>query len=56
VRVAGTNDVALPLAGVTLEPGMVYSVYAIGQVSDGSLTVLPIVSSTTGATMATPTA
>jgi hypothetical protein len=56
VRVAGTTDVALPLPKVTLEPGMVYIIYAIGQVKDGSLTVLPIVSSTTGATMATPAA
>jgi hypothetical protein len=56
VRVAGTTDVALPLPKVTLEPGMVYTIYAIGQVKDGSLTVLPIVSSTTGATMATPAA
>ena len=56
VRVAGTTDVALPLPDVTLEPGTVYSIYAIGQVADGSLTVLPIVSSTTGATRATPTA
>jgi hypothetical protein len=56
VRVAGTTDVALPLEGVELEAGMVYSVYAIGLVGDGSLTVLPIVSSTTGGTMATPAA
>ena len=56
VRAAGTTDVALPLPDVTLEPGMVYSIYAIGHVSDGSLTVLPVVSSTTGATMSTPTA
>jgi hypothetical protein len=56
VRVAGTTDVALPLADVTLEPGMVYSIYAIGLVGDGSLTVLPIVSSTTGGDMATPAA
>jgi hypothetical protein len=56
VRVAGTTDVALPLPGVALEAGMVYSVYAIGLVGDGSLTVLPIASSTTGGTMATPAA
>jgi hypothetical protein len=56
VRLAGTTDVELPLAGVTLEPGMVYSVYAIGLAGDGSLTVLPIISSTTGGDMATPAA
>lgn len=56
VRLAGTTDVALPLPDVTLEPGMVYTIYAIGLVEDGSLTVLPIVSSTIGMTMGTPTA
>ena len=56
VRVAGTTDVALALPGVELEAGMVYSVYAIGLVGDGSLTVLPIASSTTGGEMATPAA
>lgn len=56
VRVAGTTDVALPLEGVEFEAGMVYSVYAIGLAGDGSLTVLPIVSSTTGGMMATPEA
>ena len=55
VRPTGTTDVALPLPGVQLEAGMVYSFYAIGQVADGTLTVLPVVSSTTGA-MATPEA
>jgi hypothetical protein len=55
VRVAGTEDVALDLPGVELDAGMVYSVYAIGLVEDGSLTVLPIVATTTGETMGTPT-
>jgi hypothetical protein len=56
VRIAGTTDVALPLGDVALEPGMVYSFYAIGLVGNGSLTVLPVVSSTTGGVTATPAA
>jgi hypothetical protein len=55
VRPTGTTDVALDLPGVALEAGMVYSVYAIGHVSDSTLSVLPIVATTTGA-MATPSA
>jgi hypothetical protein len=42
VRAAGTTDVALPLPGVTLEAGMVYDVFAIGQLADGTLGVLVI--------------
>jgi hypothetical protein len=56
VRAAGTTTVALALPGVKLEAGMVYSVFAIGQLSDKSLSVLVIASSTTGAPMATPAA
>jgi hypothetical protein len=56
VRVAGSTDVALPLNGVEFEAGVVYSVYAIGLVGDGSLTILPIVSTTTGSTKSTPAA
>jgi hypothetical protein len=48
VRPAGTTDVALDLPGVELEAGMVYDVFAIGLLEDGSLTVL-VVPSTTGA-------
>lgn len=55
VRPTGTTDVALDLPGVALEEGMVYSIYAIGHASDGSLTVLPI-TATTVAPEATPTA
>jgi hypothetical protein len=55
VRPAGTTDVALDLPGVALEAGMVYDVFAIGQLADGSLTVLVVPSSTTGS-MATPMA
>jgi len=57
VRPAGTTDVALDLPGVNLEAGMVYDVFAIGQLSDRSLTVL-VVPSTTAASvaMATPAA
>lgn len=46
VRPAGTTDVALALPGVTLEANMSYDVFAIGQLSDGSLTVLVIPSMT----------
>jgi hypothetical protein len=56
VRVAGTTDVALDLPGVVLDAGMVYSVYAIGQVGDGSLTVLPVTATATAPAMATPAA
>jgi hypothetical protein len=58
VRPTGTTDVALDLPGVELMGGNAYSVYAVGTVADGTLTVLPIVA---GAPMAaeqeaTPTA
>lgn len=55
VRPAGTMDVALDLPGVALEAGMVYDVFAIGHVSDGSLTVLVVPSTTMGG-MSTPEA
>jgi hypothetical protein len=42
VRPAGSTDVALPLPGVALEAGMVYDVFAIGQLGDGTLTVLVV--------------
>lgn len=48
VRAAGTTDVALDLPGVALEAGMVYDVFAIGLLADGSLNVLVIPSSTAG--------
>ncbi|HEV2128529.1 MAG TPA: DUF4397 domain-containing protein [Thermomicrobiales bacterium] len=50
---AGTTDVALDLPGVELEAGMVYDVFAIGQLADETLTVL-IVPATTTAAQATP--
>jgi hypothetical protein len=53
IRPTGTMDVALPLPGVEFEAGMVYDVFAIGLVADGSLTVL-VVPSTTVAPEATP--
>jgi hypothetical protein len=55
VRPTGTEDVALALPGVALEAGMVYDVFAIGLVADGTLNVL-VVPSTTTAPMATPAA
>ncbi len=49
VRAAGSTDVALPLPGVQLDGGMVYDIFAIGQLGDGSLTVLVIPSTVTPA-------
>ena len=46
VRVAGTTDVALPLAGTAFEGNMLYDVIAVGTVADGTLTVLVIPSMT----------
>lgn len=42
VRVAGTNTVALALPGVTLESGKTYTVFAVGSVRAGTLTVVPV--------------
>lgn len=53
VRPTGTMDVALELPGVELEAGMVYDVFAIGLLEDGSLNVL-VVPSTTMAPEGTP--
>jgi hypothetical protein len=54
VRPTGTTDVALDLPGVAFDAGMVYSIYAVGQVADGTLTVLPVVATTVAPEMATP--
>jgi hypothetical protein len=44
-RVAGTDTVALPVPGVTLEAGKVYTVLALGQLGGANgLSVLPLVS------------
>jgi len=56
VRPSGSMDVALPLPGVVLEAGTVYTVYAIGQAGDGTLTVLVVTSTTVAPEMATPSA
>jgi hypothetical protein len=56
VRPSGSEDVALPLPGVVLEAGTVYTVYAIGQAGDGTLTVLVVSSTTVAPDMATPSA
>lgn len=42
VRVAGTSSVALPLNGVQLESGKVYTFVATGLLSNNSLTVVPL--------------
>lgn len=49
VRPAGTTDVALDLPGVKLEAGKVYSFYAVGELANKTLTVLPVVSTAAGA-------
>ena len=46
VRAAGTATVALDLPGVTLEPGKVYTVFAVGSLKEGTLTVVPVVDAT----------
>jgi hypothetical protein len=56
VRPTGTTDVALDLPGVEFEAGMVYTIYAIGQTTDDTLTVLPVVATTVTPGMATPSA
>ena len=37
---------ALDLPGVTLEPGKVYTVFAVGSLKEGTLTVVPVVDAT----------
>ena len=56
VRPTGTTDVALDLPGVAFDAGMVYTIYAIGQTADDTLTVLPVMATTMAPEMATPTA
>lgn len=49
VRLAGTTTVALPLPGITLEAGKVYTAFAMGLVGDGTLTaVLSVDNATSG--------
>jgi hypothetical protein len=43
VRPTGTEDVALALPGTAIPAGAAISVYAIGTLADGTLTVLPVV-------------
>ena len=58
VRLAGGDDVVLPLSGLALTAGTVYDVYAIGSVEAGTFTVLPLTAtaatSTLPAVMAMP--
>jgi hypothetical protein len=56
VRPTGTTDVALDLPGVAFDAGMVYTIYAIGQTTYDTLTVLPVVATTMAPQMATPSA
>ncbi len=46
IRPTGTEDVALAIPGLALEAGIVYSGYAMGLLSDGTLTVVPFVDAT----------
>jgi hypothetical protein len=55
VRAAGNSTVALPLNGVALTAGTVYSAVAVGLLEDGSLQVVPLVDAQ-AAPAATPTA
>lgn len=57
IRPTGTEDVALAIPGLALDAGTVYSAYAMGQLADGTLTVVPFVDATFEQTSAeaTPT-
>ncbi len=46
VRVAGTTTVALPLPDVALAGGTAYTVFAVGQLGNGTLGALAVVDST----------
>jgi hypothetical protein len=46
VRAAGTTTVALALPGVTLESGKMYTVFAVGSLGQGTLTVVAVVDAT----------
>ncbi len=46
VRAAGTSTVALALPGVTLESGKMYTVFAVGSLKAGTLTVVAVVDAT----------
>ncbi len=56
VRPTGTTDVALDLPRVAFDAGMVYTIYAIGQTADDTLTVLPVAATAMAPEMATPSA
>lgn len=58
IRPAGQPTALFPISGAALQPGLVYSFYAIGSVADpSSLQVLPIVAPASGSTTAgTPVA
>jgi len=45
VRAAGTMTVALPIPGLTVQAGKVYTVFASGELSGGTLKVVPLVDS-----------
>lgn len=50
VRPTGTEDVALATPGFTAEAGMIYDVFAVGTLADGTLAVAPFVSELLDAT------
>jgi len=43
VRAAGTSTVALPIPGLTVQAGKVYTVFAVGELGAGTLKVVPVV-------------
>ena len=47
VAVAGTEDIAIDIPELTLDNGVAYSVYAIGSITNGSLTAVPLVDADT---------
>jgi hypothetical protein len=56
VRPTGTDTSALDINGFVAESGTVYTIFAVGLVSDGSLSVLPLVDATsTTSTAQAPT-
>jgi hypothetical protein len=54
VRPTGTDTSALDVNGFVANAGTVYTVFAVGQVGDGSLSVLPLVDSTNMAATTAP--
>jgi hypothetical protein len=54
VRAAGTQDVALRVPNVALQPGQIVTIFAAGLAADGSLSAVPVVYSAAGTGGQTP--